>query len=544
MRLPRRHVRRRVGVLLGLAAGGVFVTGSSALANTPVGYTVEYALNSQDAIEPVQLVATPDGSIWFSAYALGTIGRFHLPSTLNQFPIPSTTSRPSSMTLGPDGNIWFAETSYDHIGRVSTNSKCYGNITEFTIPGAKGGGISGLAAAPHDTLWLSAAGGDMVASLNLKDPSIPDACATSNQSSPPPVVLSVAPSGPLTEYPLTSQSGPNGITVDASGNVWIAESSSSKVARLDPTTGHVDEWATPTSQANVVGIAAGAGNRVWFTETDANRVGEISTIATAGDAHAITEHVVPLANSGPTGITPAPDGAMWFAESTSSGVIGRISSSGAITQFATPAVGGALIYDVTPASNGSLWYTNFAADTLGTLTTGVAPARVAAHGTAPSLASWPCVPAVWGTTPLTAATTWVRDNRVLNSQTVRLTLADLGHTYTCRSVATLPGLMQSFKSSTSFRVDSLLTRSSYSARRGATVNIDVASVKSRTVRVTIARAGVSRPVVSVSVALKRGTTRTALPLRTTSVSLARGSYVLVLTDVNGVPLATAPLTIK
>src|SRR5689334_23740785 len=47
---------------------------------------------------------------------------------------------------------------------------------------------------------------------------------------------------------------------------------------------------------------------------------------------AITEFAVPTAKSQPMGITPGPDGALWFTEGAEHKV-GRISTGGAITEF-------------------------------------------------------------------------------------------------------------------------------------------------------------------------------------------------------------------
>jgi len=54
------------------------------------------------------------------------------------------------------------------------------------------------------------------------------------------------------------------------------------------------------------------------------------------------------------GITPGPDGNLWYT--TASGVVGRMTTSGTITEFAS----GPADYDsgIAPGSDGSLWYTH------------------------------------------------------------------------------------------------------------------------------------------------------------------------------------------
>jgi hypothetical protein len=60
--------------------------------------------------------------------------------------------------------------------------------------------------------------------------------------------------------------------------------------------------------------------------------GSLSPAAPAG---VITEFPIPTSQSAPSRITAGPDGTLWFTESTAN-KIGRITTSGSITEFATP----------------------------------------------------------------------------------------------------------------------------------------------------------------------------------------------------------------
>ena len=57
-------------------------------------------------------------------------------------------------------------------------------------------------------------------------------------------------------------------------------------------------------------IAAGPDGNLWFTEYGGG-VGKIGRITTTG---AITEYATPTALSGPWAIAAGPDGNMWFTE--------------------------------------------------------------------------------------------------------------------------------------------------------------------------------------------------------------------------------------
>ena len=64
----------------------------------------------------------------------------------------------------------------------------------------------------------------------------------------------------------------------------------------------------PVDGSILSGITAGPDGALWFTESYGNKIGRITT------SGAITEYPVPTAGSGPYGITAGPDGALWFAD--------------------------------------------------------------------------------------------------------------------------------------------------------------------------------------------------------------------------------------
>ena len=89
---------------------------------------------------------------------------------------------------------------------------------------------------------------------------------------------------------------------------------------------------TPTAtNSSPEGLAAGPDGAMWFAEFGASKIGRVTTTG------AITEYALPAVSSGPYQITAGSDGAMWFTEfQNSSHQIGRITTGGAITEFALP----------------------------------------------------------------------------------------------------------------------------------------------------------------------------------------------------------------
>lgn len=84
------------------------------------------------------------------------------------------------------------------------------------------------------------------------------------------------------------------------------------------------EFAIPSANGRPIGITTGPDGASWFAMS-----GKIGRITVTG---AITEFSVPT--NAPTGIALGPDGALWFADQA--GTIGRIRTDGAVTLFRLP----------------------------------------------------------------------------------------------------------------------------------------------------------------------------------------------------------------
>ena len=112
------------------------------------------------------IVALTSGIAWFTAHQASPIGGIHasLAGRITEFPIPITSSGPSSspvgITAGPNGNLWFTEARGNQIGRISPS----GTITEFPVPTA-GSYPGGIAAGPDGNLWFTEQGGNMIGRL-------------------------------------------------------------------------------------------------------------------------------------------------------------------------------------------------------------------------------------------------------------------------------------------------------------------------------------------------------------------------------------------
>ncbi len=87
---------------------------------TPTGQVSEYS--NLDGIapysEPYDIMAGPDGNLWFTQQNSSQIGRITPAGQVTEFSTGITPhSGPNAITVGPDGNLWLTEAD-GNIGRL------------------------------------------------------------------------------------------------------------------------------------------------------------------------------------------------------------------------------------------------------------------------------------------------------------------------------------------------------------------------------------------------------------------------------------------
>lgn len=134
------------------------------------------------------------------------------------------------------------------------------------------------------------------------------------------------------------------------------------------TSGAVTEYPVPTPNSSPYGITPGPDGALWFTESFSLKVGRL----TLGGA--ITEFTVstnPNNELGP--ITAGPDGALWFTEGE--GDVCRIDTGGSISEYHVPTAPSGLGY-ITAGPDGALWFAEVTGEKIGRITPpGAAPPR-------------------------------------------------------------------------------------------------------------------------------------------------------------------------
>ena len=161
----------------------------------------------------------------------------------------------------------------------------------------------------------------------------------------------------ITEFPIPSAGLlPAGIAAGPDGALWFAAGigSPAKMGRI-ATDGTVTEFpltaegANPVSFGNVNSVTTGPDGALWFT-TSSHLIGRLTTTGT------VTAFTTPNADAATLGITTGPDGALWFTEGIG-GAVGRIATDGTITEFTT-GTRGSIADGIALGSDGNLWFTD------------------------------------------------------------------------------------------------------------------------------------------------------------------------------------------
>jgi streptogramin lyase len=384
----------------------------------PAGTMVEFDVPTPSAFPSVTTPGPPDAdnirNVWFSETSGNKIGEITADGTITEVDVPTAGSLPIGVTTGPDSNIWFTENGGNKIAKLIPAT---GVITEFSSGITAGAGLTLITPGPDGNLWFCEQAQAKVARITLEGvvtefdvgggPSGIIAGADGNmwftEWSTNKIARIATDGSGFTEFAIpTASARPIEIKVGVDGNLWFGENEGNKIGRVT-VDGTITEFDVPTPASLPAGISNGLDGNIWFTETDGDNIGRLLPVdtlmpngvalsgqTTLPDATTypagtvlpdgtvlpvgtITEWDVPTAASSPGGISPGPDGRLWFAEQEGN-KIGRVSTgapwtvnigTGAVdkqativqTAFARPLVVTVLDPDGTPLLGETITFT-------------------------------------------------------------------------------------------------------------------------------------------------------------------------------------------
>jgi virginiamycin B lyase len=234
---------------------------------------------------PHDVAPSPDGTVWYTAQAQGTLGRLDAKTgKIVQVPLGSG-SAPHGVIVGPDRAAWVTDGGLNAIVRVDAatlavkryalpqnrpdanlntavfdkqghlwftgQSGIYGELDPqhgsmriFDAP--RGRGPYGICVTPDGSLYFASLAGSYLGRI---DP----ASGTAQVIDPP-----------------TPDQGARRTWADSKGRVWISEWNAGKVGMFDPATRQWREWRLPGNDPHAYAIFVDGRDIVWLSEWSAN----------------------------------------------------------------------------------------------------------------------------------------------------------------------------------------------------------------------------------------------------------------------------------
>ena len=194
-------------------------------------------------------------------------------------------------------------------------------------------------------------------------------------------------------------SSPLFLAVDSNGNIWFTEPSTNAIGELTVNNGNAtwNQFVVPTANAAPYDLTFDQAGNLWFTELTGNNIGEFNSTTSQ-----FAETPTPTPNSNPYGIVgPDPNtGSIWFTENNSAvSQIGRFTpplsgtlSTNSIDEYLTKTRSNATPHLITFDTRGNVWWTEGFDGMIGSLVI-----SQAVNGTANGVTEYPvpqpqCVP--------------------------------------------------------------------------------------------------------------------------------------------------------
>lgn len=164
-------------------------------------------------------------------------------------------------------------------------------------------------------------------------------------------------SGRVSEWPVPTPEFARDPAPGPDGNIYIAVMNGNKIARFDTRTKTFKEWALPAG-AHPHGLLVAPDGHVFYTGNRDATIGELDP-----QSGQVRSYKTPSGGSGPHTIVIDSAGILWFTEQ-SGGSLGRLDrTTGRITEYPMP--GGP--YGLAVDKSGNIWVCRMGADKLGKL---------------------------------------------------------------------------------------------------------------------------------------------------------------------------------
>ncbi|HEX8745432.1 MAG TPA: hypothetical protein VF712_20070 [Thermoleophilaceae bacterium] len=109
-----------------------------------------------DGSEPQEIVAGPDGALWFTEPGLRRVGRITIDGRVSAFALPEPNGAPRAIAAGPDA-LFYTDNLASQVGRLELDGRAQEVSTQTCAPTCSTGVRSPehIAVAPDGRPWFS-----------------------------------------------------------------------------------------------------------------------------------------------------------------------------------------------------------------------------------------------------------------------------------------------------------------------------------------------------------------------------------------------------
>ncbi len=219
----------------------------------------------------------PDGDIWWTGMWASLIGRMDKDTGEMQEYLLPPTARPHSIVPGPDGNIWYTGNSNGTIGKLVPDT---GVITEFATQARD---PHTPIFHPNGKMYFTSQHSNMLGRLDINTGELIEI-----ETRAKPYGIQVGTDNKLyVAYNGTNAIGaldpdtmevryydlPHADTkvrrlgIDSKGIVWYVNSTRGKLGRLDPKSGDIKEWDSPSGPKSHPYALVVIDDIIWYNES-------------------------------------------------------------------------------------------------------------------------------------------------------------------------------------------------------------------------------------------------------------------------------------
>ncbi len=260
-----------------------------------------------------RVVTDPSGNLWVADFWGSGVHEINPAGPTSLVEWGGTSARAPGfaqaygVAVGPDGTTYGVDRLNQRVERFSASGSYLNDEGQRGVSPGSYSWPESVAVAPDKTVWVADTRNDRMFHFSAD---LSTLRATVGQSS---TATSTGPG---------YFSNIDGVAVDASGNVWAADTSNNRIQRYNTATQKFTAFGVrgtgTTGSAQLIapqGIAV-TGSAVYVADTGNNRIEELNHTGTILNVSASS-----IGLSGPQGVTAASDGTIWVADTLNNRIV-------------------------------------------------------------------------------------------------------------------------------------------------------------------------------------------------------------------------------